>query len=552
MVDHCEFSLNPVRAVNKSSVRMGTRVGLWLLGALATACYCIHPVAADSSLILHTRSRAETSKWEPPESHTKIPVPANERPFTLQYKTVEWNAGRTAIIVCDMWDTMRCKIPADRVAAMAPRMNEVITAARDRGVLIVHAPSGTMDYYRGTSQRALSANAPVVKSEIPFKWNPLNEDLEASLPIDDSDNGWEGSVAEGPPPQTHQHDAIKIEQGDAIGDSKDIYYLLRQRRIDNVILMGVHTNMCVLGRPFGIRQLSYLGFNVMLMRDMTDSLYNPAMEPRVSHHRGTELIVEHIEKYWCPTITSTDFVNKPAFRFKDDSRAHIVIIVSDDHYHADKTLPQFAQLLREDHELHCSILHGEGKHDIPGMVNLETADVVILFVRRLGLPTEQVKALQSFVAAAKPLIALRTANHGFSLHMRTPLGFKVPEGRAEWKEFDARILGGNYHGHGPNRLGSDVQVVAAAAKHPILKNISPWGWHSTGSLYYVGPIAENATLLMEGSTADRTEPLTWIRQALDGRGKVFYSGLGHPDDFRQPAFRQLMVNAIYWALSNNI
>lgn len=529
---------------------MANRTDLLFLGILTTTfhCLCIDPAAADRSLILHTRNRVESAKWEPSGNHSHIPVPVSERPFTLRYRTVTWDARKTAIIICDMWDTMRCKIPADRVAEMAPRMNEVITAARERGVLIVHAPSGTMDYYRATPQRALCVNAPPVESKIPLKWNPLNGDLEAPLPIDDSDNGWEGPVASGPPPQTHQHDALEIHERDAIGDSQDIYYLLRQRKIENVILMGVHTNMCVLGRPFGIRQLSYLGFNVMLMRDMTDSLYNPAMAPRVSHYRGTELVVEHIENYWCPTITSTDLLKKPAFRFKGDSRSHVVFIVSDDHYHADKTLPRFAQWLREEHKLHCSILHGEGKHDIPGMVHLETADAVVLYVRRLGLPKEQVKSLQRFVAAGKPLVALRTSNHAFTMHLRTPENFKVPAGRAEWKEFDARILGGNYHGHGPNEVGTDVEVVAAAANHPILQNVSPKGWHSTSSLYYVGPIAKDATLLLEGSMPGRSEPLTWIRQDKDGRSRIFYTGLGHPDDFRDPAFRQLLVNAIRWAL----
>jgi hypothetical protein len=49
-----------------------------------------------------------------------------------------------------------------------------------------------------------------------------------------------------------------------------------------------------------------LGFSVILVRDLTDSLYNPSMPPSVSHDRGTELVVEHIEKYWCPSIWSTD------------------------------------------------------------------------------------------------------------------------------------------------------------------------------------------------------------------------------------------------------
>lgn len=507
------------------------------------------PSSAGDLLTLYTRSRVETAQWEPPESHTEIPAPRSDRPFTIEYKTVEWDADKTAIIVCDMWDTLCCKIPADRVAEMAVRMNEIVAAARARSVLIIHAPSGTMDYYADTPQRALCKNAPAVESSVPLKWNDLNEEREPPLPIDDSDNGWEGPVAEGPPPQTHQHDAIEIAAGDAIGDSKDIYYLLRQRSIKNVILMGVHTNMCVLGRPFGIRQLTYLGFNVLLMRDMTDSLYNPAMEPNVSHYRGTELVIEHIEKYWCPTVMSTDFLNKPVFRFAGDPRRHVVFMVSDDHYHADKTLPEFAQWLREEQDLHCTVLHGQGQHDIPGMANLKSADAVVVFVRRLGLPEEQIQALQEYVAAGKPVIGLRTASHAFAMNRKKD--FVPPAVRAEWREFDAAILGGNYTNHGPNELGTDVKNVAAAANHPILKGVSPAAWHSAGSLYFVGPISEDANLLMEGSVPGRTEPLTWIREGGAGHGKVFYTGLGYPDDFKQPAFRQLLVNALEWAVNEH-
>jgi hypothetical protein len=67
-------------------------------------------------------------------------------------------------------------------------------------------------------------------------------------------------------------------------------------------MAGIHTNKCVLARPFGIRQMVMLGMNVVLVRDLTDSLYNPSMPPRVSHEQGTLLVIEHIEKYWCPSI----------------------------------------------------------------------------------------------------------------------------------------------------------------------------------------------------------------------------------------------------------
>jgi hypothetical protein len=75
------------------------------------------------------------------------------------------------------------------------------------------------------------------------------------------------------------------------------------------MLTGVHTNMCVLGRSFGIRQMVMIGMNVVLVRDLTDGLYDPRKPPHVSHDAGVGLLVGHIEKYWCPTITSSDLLN---------------------------------------------------------------------------------------------------------------------------------------------------------------------------------------------------------------------------------------------------
>ena len=95
---------------------------------------------------------------------------------------------------------------------------------------------------------------------------------------------------------------------------------MQSRGIDNVILCGVHLNMCVLGRPFGIRQMVKLGKNVVLVRDMTDSMYSHQKRPFVNHFAGTDLVVNHVELHWCPSITSSDLTGKPPFRFKEDRR----------------------------------------------------------------------------------------------------------------------------------------------------------------------------------------------------------------------------------------
>ena len=142
------------------------------------------------------------------------------------------------------------------------------------------------------------------------------------MPIDDSDGGCDDQpkCAQGGP-WTHEIDTLEIRPDDIISDrGEEVYNVLQQRGVENVIVMGVHANMCVLGRPFSIRQMVSLGKNVLLMRDMTDTMYNSRMRPFVSHFAGTDLVVAHIERHWCPSITSADFLGGDAFRFKGDSR----------------------------------------------------------------------------------------------------------------------------------------------------------------------------------------------------------------------------------------
>ena len=106
---------------------------------------------------------------------------------------------------------------------------------------------------------------------------------------------------------SRQHPGLDITGYDGVSDSgPEVYNFCVQEGIKNVAVMGVHTNMCVLGRPFGIRNLVKLGFNVVLVRDLTDAMYDPRQPPYVSHARGTELVLEHIERYWCPTIVGEE------------------------------------------------------------------------------------------------------------------------------------------------------------------------------------------------------------------------------------------------------
>jgi nicotinamidase-related amidase len=260
-----------------------------------------------------------------------------ENIYEVVTKAVEWDPRQSAIIVCDMWDSHHCLNAVRRVEELAPRMNQVLEKAREQGVLIVHAPSSCMEPYNAHPARKRAQSAPKAANlpkDIAQWCNKIPAEEKGIYPIDQSDGGCDSDPAEQQAfsqrlkdmgrnpgaPWKKQIEILKIAEEDAISDSGvEIWNLLEQRGINNVILLGVHTNMCVLGRPFGLRQLAKNGKNVLLMRDMTDTMYNPARSPKVSHFRGTELIVEHIEKFVCPTITSDQLIGGKPFYFKGDA-----------------------------------------------------------------------------------------------------------------------------------------------------------------------------------------------------------------------------------------
>jgi len=264
----------------------------------------------DISLQLHLRSRTNSEVRE---------------------KTETWDAKKTALIICDMWDDHWCKSAARRVGEMAGPLNEAVTSARAKGVFIIHAPSTCTDFYKDTPQRKRAQAAPFSPTPVPLvtterwgtAWYWIDGQREGVLPIDDSDMGCSctGEKCEIRSPWKRQIATIEIADADAITDNgQETWNLLAARGIDHVILCGVHLNMCVLGRPFAIRQMVHLGKSVVLMRDLTDTMYNPERPPGVSHFKGTELMVEHVEKYWCPSFTSTDLTGKAPFRFKEDTQ----------------------------------------------------------------------------------------------------------------------------------------------------------------------------------------------------------------------------------------
>ena len=519
----------------------------WWLLALACAWQGSGSSADSAELQLKLREQFETGPGTG-NYHTRV-------------RSESWKAAETAVIVCDVWDYHHCLNAVRRLKQFGPRLNRVLSAARDRGVTVIHSPSDCMDAYAAHPARLRAQQAPAADSTPAgiVDWcSRIPREEAATYPIDQSDGGedddpqeharWAAhlrSLGRNPGmPWKRQSDMITIDaERDFISDRGDeVWNVLQQRGIRNVILTGVHTNMCVLGRPFGLRQMARNGMRVVLMRDMTDTMYNPRRWPFVSHFTGTDLIIAHIERFVCATMTSDQLLGGTPFRFQEDRRPHLVIVMAEEGYDTRRTLPEFAwQHLGR--AFRVSLVHAalNSRAEIPGLDALDSADIALFSVRRRVLPAADMDRVRRFVKSGKPVIGLRTSSHAFD-----PPGAKPVAGLTDWPQFGPQVFGAEYLGHHPQQRTQSARVRTAESDHPILNQIPATDFGLSATLYRTGPLRKDSSLLWNAVDENGfRQPVAWTYRRADG-GRSFYTSLGHPADFQQPAFRQLLSNALHW------
>ncbi len=205
------------------------------------------------------------------------------------------------------------------------------------------------------------------------------------------------------------------------------------------------------------------------------------------------------------------------------------IISGSAEYRSEASLKEFAAYLQQ-LGVECSASWGSDKgKTLPNLAALPSADLMIVFARRLALPASEMKLVRAHWEAGKPVLGLRTASHAW--------GEKDNEDNAT---FDRNVLGNHYTGH----YGDEpVEVTNAPAQnaHPVLKGVRAF---STRKLYKNGELAPTATALQFGANDKGREVVTLVNEYKGGR--MFYTSLGVPEDFKDENFRRMLVNAIYW------
>jgi hypothetical protein len=231
----------------------------------------------------------------------------NRRAWQTERLEKHIEPSATAVVICDVWDRHWSRGATERVDELAPKIDAFCRPLRSAGVLIAHAPSETMSAYDGTPARVRARGPDKPPSPprthvreappMPFEIASGGSDSEDNLPPDT-------------PVWSRQHPSIGIDHSrDVISDDGEelaAYFATTGRR--TVLMTGVHTNLCILNRSFGLRALVSRGLEAILVADLTDAMYDPAQPPYVSHEEGTALVVHYVEAFIAPTTTTAGTV----------------------------------------------------------------------------------------------------------------------------------------------------------------------------------------------------------------------------------------------------
>ena len=195
-------------------------------------------------------------------------------------------------------------------------------------------------------------------------------------------------------------------------------------------------------------------------------------------------------------------------------------------YESESSLTTFRDYVEREYSVRADLIVYRSEDDHQSLSTIEETDVLLVFTRRLNVDGEELERFKAYCGEGRPIVGVRTASHAFQ----------------NWLAFDREVLGGNYQMHWRHGPRARVRFEPGSEGHPLVEGVTEFS--SAGSLYRNRPIATDASLLMSAGTDEHEEPVTWTRTHAGGR--VFYTSLGHQEDFKEPNFLRLLANAVLW------
>lgn len=215
----------------------------------------------------------------------------------ITLRAEEVDPRRVGVIAVDVWNFHWCKTATMRVDAFVPRMNRALDAARDLGMTVMLCPSDVVDNYVGFAQREAVLALPLMPvptvAEVECPPAPDAGGCACGRERCAVNYGWDG-----------MHPGLRLAATDLMPDTQaEVYAICRQRGLTHLIYVGFHTQVCLLGKPMGLKAMKSAGLRCVLARDLTDA--HPGYDPArgFTPDLNTEQVVEHFERHLAPTIS---------------------------------------------------------------------------------------------------------------------------------------------------------------------------------------------------------------------------------------------------------
>lgn len=220
--------------------------------------------------------------------------------------------------------------------------------------------------------------------------------------------------------------------------------------------------------------------------------------------------------------------------------------------HAEKVLKEMAA--KAGYEIHFT----QDFRDLDNEKNLKEYDGIILYTT--GNPLINRDAFLKFLRDGGAVIGIHTATDTFHHAMAADVPMDAEKkGKLtipDWPEY-VRIMGGAFKTHGAQAA---TRMKVHDSSHPAMRGVEQ-GWTITDEIYIHDRYNDKVNLLMSVDTDNMDDatleklklkkgefcPVAWTN--TEGKGRVFYTSLGHREDvWTNPVYQQHVLGGIAWAL----
>ena len=238
---------------------------------------------------------------------------------------------------------------------------------------------------------------------------------------------------------------------------------------------------------------------------------------------------------------------------------HIVFVTGDEEYRSEESMPMLARILANRYGFRVTVTYAlsdgvidpNRQDNIEGLEMLDDADMMVMYTRFRNLPLDQLQHILDFAESGRPMVGFRTSTHAFSYgenHPNHHLDFEWPQ----------HVFGLPWISHHGGQNSTDVFIYEDSQAHSVLRGVEPF--HARSWLYHATTLLENAETLLYGRAVEGAEPggeyfddphaVAWVHayEGVHGISPVFFTTLGHPEDFLDENMRRLSIQGIFWAL----